>query len=209
MAELVYRKPRPIDHRPTKVSRLLTDTNVASDPAGRAVWITLIVACGSCLSPLFACVTPFAALAALAALKLRPGDRAAVVGFVWLANQVIGYGFLGYPWTWDSAAWGVAIGACCGLAVLAAKALSAPRPAPLAISLPFMAAFTVFEFGLYVAGYVLPGSAGAFSAAVVGEIFLVNAVVLVALVALAELTMMLRGLAWNMGSGRPGAVSSR
>ena len=192
---------------PLKASRNLRH-QFAPDEAGRAIWITLIVACGTGLSPLFACVTPFSALAALAALKLGRRDAAAVVGVVWLANQAIGYGFLGYPWTWDSAAWGLAIGACSGLAVLAARALSASRPAPLAISLPFVAAFTAFEFGLYLAGYVLPGSGGAFAASVVWQIFLVNAVALCALIAVAELARAVRSVAWNVGSDhRPGAVS--
>jgi hypothetical protein len=186
-----------------KAIRNLRHSHLAPDQAGRAVWITLIVACGTCLSPLFACVTPFAALSALAGLKLGRRDAFIVIGVVWLANQAIGYGFLGYPRTWDSVAWGLAIGACSGLAVLASRALCASRPAPLAISLPFMAAFTAFEFGLYVAGYVLPGSYGAFSAAVVGQIFLVNTVTLCALAAFHELAMMSRMLVWNVGSDRP------
>ncbi|WP_428492320.1 hypothetical protein [Rhodopila sp.] len=186
----------------------MPDSDGAPDLADRVVWIGLIVACGTFLSPLFACVTPFAALAALAALKLDGRDAAAVVGVVWLANQAIGYLVLGYPWTWDSVAWGLAIGGCCGLAAGASRALSAQRAAPLTISLPFVAAFTVFEFGLYLAGYVLPGSGGAFSARVVWQVFLVNAVTLCALVALAGLVRMARSAAWTVGSDhRPGAVS--
>ena len=181
----------------------------APEEAGRAIWITLIVACGTCLSPMFACVTPFAALSALAALKLDRRDAAAVVGVVWLANQAMGYGFLGYPWTWDSAAWGLAIGACSGLAVLAARALSASRPAPLAVSLPFVAAFTAFEFGLYLAGYLLPGSDGTFSASIVWHIFLVNIIVLCVLLALSELAMMARTLVLTVEPDQPSAISSR
>jgi hypothetical protein len=198
----------PIHNGPLKASRNLRHDHVAPDQAARAVWIALIVACGTCLSPFFACVTPFAALSALAALKLGRRDAFVVIGLVWLVNQAIGYGFLHYPWTWDSAAWGLAIGGCCGLAVLAAEALSTARPAPLAISLPFMAAFATFEFGLYVAGHVLPGSDGAFGASVVWQIFLVNAVALLALVAISALVKMARTLAWNVSSDRPGALSS-
>lgn len=206
MTKSDYRAIGSISNASLKASRNLQN-RLAPDRAERAVWITLIVACGTCLSPLFACVTPFAALSALAALKLGWPDGAAVVGVVWLANQVIGYGFLGYPWTWDSAAWGLAIGAASGLAVLAAKALSASRPAPLAISLPFMAAFTAFEFGLYLTGLVLGGSDGAFRPAVVWQILLINTVILVALVALSELAMMSRILAWNVASDRPRVTS--
>ncbi len=150
--------------------------------AGRWLWITLIAASGISLTTLFACATPFAALATLAALRLGRRDMVAVMGLVWLANQGIGYGVLGYPWTWDSGAWGLAIGLSCGLAVLAAHGLSTVRPAPLAVSLPFMGAFAVFEAGLYVAGLVLPGSDGAFSAGVIGHVFLINGATLCALI---------------------------
>ena len=60
---------------------------------------------------------------------------------------------------------------------------------PLAVSLPFVAAFAVFELVVYVAGFVLPGSGGAFSASIVGHLFLINAVVLCTLMALHQLAM--------------------
>jgi hypothetical protein len=142
---------------------------------GRALWIALIVTTGICLSTILACATPFAALATLAALKLDQRDAVAVVGLVWLANQAIGYGFLGYPWTWDSLAWGLAIGASVGLALLVARGLSTTGPAPFAVSLPFTGAFAAFQLGLYAAGFVLPGSDGAFATAVVWHVFLLNA----------------------------------
>ena len=157
----------------------------------RAFWAVLTVASGLCLSSFFACVTPFAALATLAALKLGWRDAILVVFIVWLGNQAIGYGILGYAWTWDSATWGLAIGVSTGLAVLAARGLSTARPAPLAVSLPFVAAFTVFELGLYVAGFVVPGSEEAFSASVVGHVFLINAVTLCGLMAVYHSAMAL------------------
>ena len=157
--------------------------------AMRALWTVLIVTSGICLSTFFACATPFAALATLAVLKLARRDAVVVVGLMWLANQAIGYGFLGYPWTWDSAAWGLAIGASAYLAILAARGLSTARPAPLAVSLPFVAAFAAFESGLYVAGFVLPGAEGAFSASVVGHVFLINAVTICGLMVAYQLVM--------------------
>jgi hypothetical protein len=158
---------------------------------GRALWIALIVITGICLSTVFACVTPFAALATLAALKLGPRDAITIVGLVWLANQAIGYGFLGYPWTWDSGAWGLVIGVSAGLAFLVARGLSTTRPAPFAVSLPFMGAFAAFELGLYGAGFVLPGSDGAFAASVVWHVFLLNAISLGGLMAAYYLAMVI------------------
>ncbi len=144
--------------------------------------MALIVTAGAGLSLVYACATPFAALATLAALKTDRRDTALVIGLVWLANQVIGYGFLQYPWTWDSVAWGAAIGVAAGMALLAAVALAPRRKGPFAISLPFVGAFTAYEFFLYLSSFVLPSEEGAFSLSVVRQIFVVNAVVLVALV---------------------------
>jgi hypothetical protein len=150
--------------------------------AVRAVWMALIVTAGAGLSLVYACVTPFAALATLAALKTGKRDTALVVGLVWLANQAIGYAFLGYPRTWDSLAWGGAIGVAAGMALLAALALAPRRKAPFAISLPFVGAFTAYEFSLYLASFVLPTEDGAFSLSVVRQVFVTNALVLVVLI---------------------------
>jgi hypothetical protein len=164
-------------------------TDISADPVrtGRALWIALVATCGILLSLCFACATPFAALAALTALKLDRRDAFATVGLVWVANQAIGYGVLGYPWTWQCAAWGLAIGASSCLAVLAARGLSTSRPAPLALSLPFVGAFASFELGLYVVGYILPGSDGAFTASIIAHVFLINAASLCGLIALHQL----------------------
>ena len=158
------------------------------------LWMALILATGIGMSTFFACATPFAALGTIAALKLewRPGLGA--VALVWLANQTIGFGMLGYPWTWDCAAWGVAIGVSTGLAMLAASGLSPTRPASFVTSLPFVAAFTTFELALYIAGLVLPGSDGAFSIAIVGHVFLLNALTLCVLIAAFHLIMLTRRL---------------
>lgn len=67
-----------------------------------------------------ACATPFAALATLAALKMSRRDLFTLVSAAWLANQFIGYGFLAYPETWDSFAWGGAIGIAAFLAACVA-----------------------------------------------------------------------------------------
>lgn len=144
--------------------------------------MALIVVAGASLSLFYACATPFAALATLAALKTDRRDMALVVGLVWLLNQAIGYGFLGYPWRWDSLAWGAAIGVAAGMSLLAAMALAPRRPGPFAISLPFVGAFAAYEFSLYVTSFILPTESGAFALSVVRQIFVVNAVVLVALI---------------------------
>ena len=172
-------------------------SNAASARPERWVWVGLFGVSGIALSTFFACATPFAAIATLAALKLTRRGALAVIGLVWLTNQAIGYGLLGYPWTWDSAAWGLAIGLSAALALLAASGLATTRPASLAMSLPFVAAFAAFELGLYGAGLILPGSESAFSAAVIAHVFAINAVAFCGLAIVHHMAMMLWPLARN------------
>lgn len=167
----------------------------------RGLWLGLIVAGGAGFSLFFACATPFAALATLAALKMGRREGLAVVGLAWLANQAIGYGILGYPWTWDSLAWGASIGLSSILACLAAAALASTRPVRLAISLPFVAAFATYELGLYVAGFVLPSEAGAFAFVVIRQIFMVNLIALIGLFAVSRLALA-AGLTANQAPSR-------
>ena len=87
----------PGDRGQMEPTKHLGYDHLGSTRAVNALWIVLIVTSGTCLSTFFACATPFAALATLAALKLGRRDAITVIGLVWLANQVIGYGFLGYP----------------------------------------------------------------------------------------------------------------
>jgi hypothetical protein len=192
-----------------KPTRNFVDDRLDSSASSRALWIALIVISGVCLSPFFACATPFAALATVAALKLDRRDMVCVAGLVWLANQAIGYGFLSYPRTWDSAAWGLAIGVSATAAIAAARSLSTVRRAPLAVSLPFVAAFTAFELGLYLAGFLLPGSEGAFTLAVIGNVFVINAVTLCGLMAVSQFAMLVGFLTGQQGPGAGETVSAR
>ena len=68
-----------------------------------------------------ACVFPFAALAALAAITLPTRQAVALMGAVWAVNQVIGFTLLSYPQDAQGYAWGVIIGAAALIALGAAK----------------------------------------------------------------------------------------
>jgi len=156
-------------------------TGLPTETPARALWLGLLTAAGIGSSLFLACVTPFAAIATLAALNLRRLEGVAVVLTVWLATQAIGFGLLGYPRTLNCLAWGLAIGLSGLLGFAAARALSSSQPVRLAVSLPFVASFAVYELGLDVAGAFLGTEAGAFSFAVVKQVFLINLVALLVL----------------------------
>lgn len=148
-------------------------------------WIAIVSGASILFSLALACATPFAAMAAVAGTFLALRPAVALIAFAWLANQAVGYLMLGYPMTWDSFAWGAAIGIA-ALAGLAAVIGLRKRVTGAAIVLliGFVAAFAVYEMVLFAFKAVLPSGDGAFSYAVVLQIFWTNAVALALLLAL-------------------------
>jgi hypothetical protein len=59
-----------------------------------------------------ACVFPFAAFATLAALTMRPKAGVAMVVSAWLANQIVGFFVLSFPWDAQAVGHGIAILGC-------------------------------------------------------------------------------------------------
>lgn len=135
------------------------------------VWTALLGATAVFGSYAFACVFPFAALATIAALTLDARRGAAVVGSVWLVNQIVGFGFRHYPHTLDTVMWGVAIGLGAAAALFAARAVISPSPrigAPRAV-VALAAAFISYEGVLFL--YALyAGGLETFSPAIVSSI---------------------------------------
>jgi hypothetical protein len=143
------------------------------------LWVGLLTAASVVLSGVYACATPFAALATLAALDIERRDGLVLVGAIWLANQIVGFVFLGYPHELQAYAWGLAIGAGAVAAYLVARwslAAVSPRSSVLAVAAALVAAFIAYEGVLYAASFVLPGGASAFSLEIVGQIAATNAV---------------------------------
>ena len=153
--------------------------------ARTGAWIALATGASLLFSLALACATPFAALATVAATRTAPGAARMTMVAAWLANQAVGYLVLDYPRTWDSFAWGAAIGIA---ALLAAEAVLATRrrsaSAAMRLAGGFVAAFVVYEVSLYAATAVLPSGPGAFAPSVVFGILWTNALALAGLLAL-------------------------
>ena len=147
----------------------------------RVSWIMVLTLATIAGSFVFACATPFPALATLAALHMSRRDAFILTGVIWVANQTVGYGVLHYPQTWDSFAWGIAIGAAAMIATgMAAGTETALRSSarPLTMLVSFAAAFAGYEGALYAATAVLPSEPSAFRLSVVLYILEVNAIAL-------------------------------
>src|SRR5215470_14273540 len=149
------------------------------------VWcVVLLVAGCASASLVFSCATPFAAFAVLVAAALPLRSALAAIAAVWLVNQAIGFGLLGYPRTLDTAAWGVALGAAAAIATVIAAAMFSRLAAvgrlatyPLAL----IASLAAYELALLAVTPAL-GGGDAFTTEIVGRIAFLNAVWLAGLV---------------------------
>ena len=151
------------------------------------VWLGLLTASSVAFSLSLACATPFAALVTLAALNMERRNALTVTVTVWLANQAVGFGFLHYPQTFDSYAWGIAIGVAAAVALWTAMELARrmqPAGAFIETIIAFAGAFVTYEVLLYMTAFLLPGSEGAFSWPIVRWVLLINLLALTGLLAL-------------------------
>lgn len=152
----------------------------------------------------FACATPFAAFAVVAAAMLPLRPALLVVTGAWLVNQTIGFSALHYPVDGHTIAWGLVIGAAALLATAAASAMlrMLPRgPTPLMLAIALVAAYGTYELTLLAATPFLGGE-GAFTAAIVVRIGATSGIWLAGLVAVCEIVRLLDPF------GRKGAMSA-
>jgi hypothetical protein len=147
----------------------------------------LTLAC-TLASLVFACTTPFAAFAVMAATALPVPAALVVMTAVWIVNQAIGFGVLHYPLDNATLLWGFAIGAAALAGTMAAEAalrLARRASAVLKFGLAMAAAFGVYQLALLAVVPFLGGGEG-FTAEIVAHVALTNIVWLVGLVATAE-----------------------
>jgi hypothetical protein len=136
----------------------------------------------------FACATPFAAFAVVAAamLPLRPA-LLAVTG-AWFVNQAIGFGVLHYPIDTNTILWGFAIGIAALIATVMSAAIlgSLPRNrTPLVLTFALISAYCTYELVIFAATSFL-GGAGSFTFAIVARLGSLSALWLLGLVAVCE-----------------------
>ncbi|MGJ5096684.1 hypothetical protein ACQR18_31715 [Bradyrhizobium oligotrophicum] len=156
----------------------------------------LLTAACALASFVFACATPFAAFAVIAAAMLPLRTALPVMLGAWLVNQGIGFGALHYPVDANTLAWGAMIGvAALSATVVARMALAALRtaPAPLAFAVALLSAYAAYELVLLAATPAL-GGAASFALPIVARLGLTSAAWLVGLVAVSEIVRLLTPL---------------
>lgn len=115
-----------------------------------------------------ACMMPFAAIAAIAALAMPVRRGMGAVTVSWLGNQVLGFGVLGFPWDGATFAAGLSLLAASLLAFAAARAVRDAAGNPV---LAFVAALGAFE-GSLLAYALAFGDVAMFAPGIVAQVAL-------------------------------------
>ena len=150
-------------------------------------WLAVLVLAVSALSFVFACATPFAAFGVLAALTLSRTDAIRITIALWMANQAIGFGILGYPVTVNSVGWGLAIGGAAVSSTMVARLIISRLRTARGLTRAVVAlagTFAVYEIALFTVAVAGLGGIGSFAAPIVGRIVVINAAALLGLHAL-------------------------
>jgi hypothetical protein len=152
------------------------------------IWMLILTLAAIGATLALSCMTPFAALAV--ALAGTVGLRASlgVMIAVWLANQLIGFGFFHFPHTANTLLFGVAIGGAAVATTIVASAVMkymSSRSAPLRLGVALLLSFVAYETTLLAAA-VFFGDLETFRPAIVAQLAFINAVSLVGMVVLNE-----------------------
>lgn len=156
-------------------------------PEQSQLWVGVLVAAAILFSFALACGMPFVALGTLAALTLPARDALALATLGWLANQAIGFGFLGYPLDAMTLAWGIALGLSALAAVGGALFAKTRLPNANLLAQPAMAfvmAWAAQQGVVFIASLVLGGTTTALAAPVIWFIFWTNMLAFAALLAI-------------------------
>lgn len=119
-----------------------------------------------------ACIFPFAAVAAVAALTMRARDGALLVLTVWLGNQAVGYGLIDYPVDSYSIGRGLALGLGAIGAYWAARSVSGDAKVSSPRSLLVLAAAFATQQAITFVDAVFSGSAENYLPSIVAQVAL-------------------------------------
>lgn len=139
------------------------------------IWTAILGIAAIFGSYFFACVFPFAAVATIAALTLDVRRGVALITATWVANQVVGFAFMHFPQTFETAALGISLGLGALTAYAVAFSVVHEARTPVRIVAAFTGAFVAYQLVIY-AGALGFGGAENFSATIIQGVALNDAI---------------------------------
>jgi hypothetical protein len=159
-------------------------TAIPSKSDASTLWIILLTAASAVTTFAFSCATPFAALAALAAVHMKRQDGITLMLLSWAVSQGVGFVLLDYPHDAKTFAWGAGL-ATAAVGAVAVAYMPLPRfrqaSAIARLILAYVAAFVAFKFVILLWALVLGGVDTTLDPLIVSRQFFQNAVILAGL----------------------------
>ena len=142
-----------------------------------------------------ACVTPFVALAAMANCTMERKNTLFVMSYIWIGNQLVGYGYFNYPHDIETALWGLVIGLGAIAATLMINFMAAniTQSRWLKMTISMIIGFVCYQGVIYSATYFLSSMPAAFSAKTLMLIALSNVLSLLVLLAIEKAIKLIIG----------------
>lgn len=157
-------------------------------PEVSTLWIMLFTMASTATTLVFACATPFPALAALAAAYMRRRDGVLLALAAWVVSQSVGFCVLGYPMDASTLLWGAAIGAAAIAGAFAAHAAAErAQSLPARLIAGYLAAFVSFKLVILAISIARGDIGSAFSLDVLLRQLVRNGAILIGLLALYHL----------------------
>jgi len=158
------------------------------------LWIMLLTLASMATSFALACTAPVAALAALAAVHMRPRDGIALALAAWGANQAVGFLVLHYPHDPKTLLWGVGLGTAAAGSAIGAYAVLGRievRSTALKLAIAYLAAFVAGKLVTLCWAAVLGGVAITLNPGYSFDQFVRNGAILIGLYAFYRLLVAL------------------
>lgn len=169
------------------------------------LWILLLTGASTASTLALGCATPFAALAALAAVHMRRKDGTALVIAAWLASQIVGFGLLGYPHDAQTLGWGATLVVAAVTAALGAGVAGGLASYASRLATAYALAFVAFKGIILLASLGLGGTETLAAPALLAKQFLRDGAFLLGLLAFYHALVAL-GLPRAMARPAPRAV---
>lgn len=159
-------------------------TELSTERNAGLLWILLLTVASMLTTLVFACATPFPALAALAAIHMNRRDGVLLMVAAWVVSQTVGFCFMGYPWDGATALTGFAIGTAAVAGVLAASLVDArlrDRSTVVRIVVAYVAAFAAFKVAIMLWAPIMGHADAALSLRIMVRQFVRNGAILAGL----------------------------
>ncbi len=147
----------------------------------RAAWLGAFVLSVALFSAGLTCAVPLVAFAAICALRQNRAQALLFMAVLWLADELIAFTLLGFPVNAVAFGWAGLIGAAILAATWAASTVAQRSTRAVGIVGAFATAFGVYEGGMWVVSSLIGAAHGAFTAGILLQVLVLNAVTFAAL----------------------------